>query len=79
MLKLPSSLLSLFSQKFSVSASSSMLARAALNPQPLPPKEAGITDGMIVSRFDRVGLNPQPLPPKDLIASIAALKHEALR
>jgi hypothetical protein len=41
------------------------LSQAALNPQPLPPKDLTVQAATIVSsNFDRVALNPQPLPPK---------------
>lgn len=38
---------------------------AALNPQPLPPKEIG---DLFADSFDAVALNPQPLPPKEIEA-----------
>lgn len=38
----------------------------ALNPQPLPPKEASSS---AVRDFDSVALNPQPLPPKKVSGS----------
>lgn len=41
------------------------LDRVALNPQPLPPREA-LQFG---ANLDRVALNPQPLPPRELTAA----------
>lgn len=46
----------------------------ALNPQPLPPKEApkfNARIGTMVRSGDKVALNPQPLPPKIISGTIA--------
>jgi len=42
----------------------------ALNPQPLPPREALLT---LHSRFDAVALNPQPLPPRETLSLAARI------
>ena len=58
-------------------------SRVALNPQPLPPKERGITVGDLVQdAASRVALNPQPLPPVERVsetvhARIGAVAREA--
>jgi hypothetical protein len=39
------------------------LDAVALNPQPLPPREALL--GALHNRLDAVALNPQPLPPRE--------------
>lgn len=36
---------------------------AALNPQPLPPRDGGPSTSL--GRFDAAALNPQPLPPRE--------------
>jgi len=59
---------------FSISAAASAVHQlatqrldiAALNPQPLPPHELGLST--LLRRFDAVALNPQPLPPRESLS-----------
>jgi hypothetical protein len=47
------------------------LDAVAINPQPLPPREALL--GSLMHNFDAVALNPQPLPPRE--ALLGSLMH----
>jgi len=42
------------------------LEAVALNPQPLPPRELGLSS--LLNRLDAVALNPQPLPPREALS-----------
>ncbi|MGZ7105481.1 MAG: hypothetical protein ACXVKC_08600, partial [Candidatus Angelobacter sp.] len=53
--------LSKTSQNYKKSKASSPASKVALNPQPLPPKQAKVGT---TSAASKVSLNPQPLPPK---------------
>jgi hypothetical protein len=44
------------------------LDAVALNPQPLPPREALL--GSLRHNFDAVALNPQPLPPREALSLV---------
>jgi hypothetical protein len=44
------------------------LDAVALNPQPLPPREALL--GSLMHNFDAVALNPQPLPPREALSLV---------
>jgi hypothetical protein len=48
----------------------------ALNPQPLPPREALL--GGLSHRFDTVALNPQPLPPREALLGPVASRVDRL-
>jgi hypothetical protein len=49
---------------FAATLNEQNLVKLALNPQPLPPKDARQFYLQRVRPGDKVGLNPQPLPPK---------------
>jgi hypothetical protein len=52
--------------KLKTKTSASQTADAvSLNPQPLPPKDAGKASRVVRPGGDEVSLNPQPLPPKE--------------
>jgi hypothetical protein len=44
------------------------LDAVAINPQPLPPREALL--GSLMHNFDAVALNPQPLPPREALSLV---------
>jgi hypothetical protein len=44
------------------------LDAVAINPQPLPPREALL--GSLRHNFDAVALNPQPLPPREALSLV---------
>jgi hypothetical protein len=50
---------------------------AALNPQPMPPREKPV--GNWVAPGNSVSLNPQPMPPADVFANVKAAMKDAFQ